>query len=181
MSKDQPTPMTDAMIADHGGMANWQWHDFARQLERELAVITKSHELAWRNAALRPSLAAPTAETVQLAISALREAEAILGGEYGDTYAVLCETMFKLERALESAPLSPLAAPRSTYRCGTCGVECLAAETAGAPVSYSAPPERPEDQDFSIFAEANAMTEAAVSARATPACPAESASLKEKL
>ena len=47
--------------------------------------------------------------------------------------------------------------------------------------SHSAPPERPEDQDFSIFAEANAMTEAAVSARATPASPAESASLKEKL
>ena len=43
--------------------------------------------------------------------------------------------------------LGAVAAPRSTYRCGTCGVECLAAETAGAPVSHSAPTINPGTAD----------------------------------
>lgn len=49
----------------------------------------------------------PSAELIRLAVSALREAEAILGGEYGDTYAVLCETMFKLESALSARGALP--------------------------------------------------------------------------
>jgi hypothetical protein len=35
-------------------------------------------------------------ETLNLADDALHEAEAILGGEYGDQYGPLCETMIKL-------------------------------------------------------------------------------------
>ena len=195
MSKDQPTPRTDAMIADHGGMANWHWHDFARQLERELAERTEERDEA---------LGAVRVERACRELAALRSCQGPLGFVIAtEMNGVMCvsdpayrtresaEADAELPRArgiksevlgcYREAPLSPQAAPRSTYRCGTCGVECLAAETAGAPVSHSAPPERPEDQDFSIFAEANAMTEAAVSARATPASPAESASLKEKL
>ena len=40
------------------------------------------------------------------AIAALEEAEAILGGEYGDHYGVLCELMIKLKTAAK-ATLSP--------------------------------------------------------------------------
>lgn len=39
-------------------------------------------------------------ETTAMAVSALEEAEAILGGEYGDFYGVLCERMAKLRSAL---------------------------------------------------------------------------------
>lgn len=42
-------------------------------------------------------------EAWKLALSALHEAEAILGGEYGDTYAILCETMCRLEAQLAAA------------------------------------------------------------------------------
>ena len=39
-------------------------------------------------------------ETLSLADDALYEAEAILGGEYGDQYGPLCETMIKLRATL---------------------------------------------------------------------------------
>lgn len=39
-------------------------------------------------------------EALEKAVAALEEAEAILGGEYGDHYAVLCERMFGLRAAL---------------------------------------------------------------------------------
>lgn len=48
----------------------------------------------------------PTAVVIELAMKALHEAEAILGGEYGDQYSDLCETMMGLESALRAAPLS---------------------------------------------------------------------------
>ena len=43
--------------------------------------------------------------TIKLAVNALEEAEAILGGEYGDHYGVLCEQMFNLRDAL--SPTQP--------------------------------------------------------------------------
>lgn len=43
----------------------------------------------------------------RMALLALNEAEAILGGEYGDTYAVLCETMTKLEAMLAAKEDKP--------------------------------------------------------------------------
>jgi len=43
-----------------------------------------------------------TEDLVTLAVAALKEAEAILGGEYGDTYAILCDKMLKLESALSA-------------------------------------------------------------------------------
>lgn len=39
-------------------------------------------------------------EALPLAVAALEEAEAILGGEYGDQHAVLCERMADLRAAL---------------------------------------------------------------------------------
>ena len=39
----------------------------------------------------------------KLALNALTEAEAILGGEYGDTYGVLCQTICELESKLAAA------------------------------------------------------------------------------
>lgn len=38
-------------------------------------------------------------EALQIAVKALHEAEAILGGEYGDHYGPFCEMMIKLEYA----------------------------------------------------------------------------------
>lgn len=39
-------------------------------------------------------------DTLRLADLALREATAILGGEYGDHYGVLCEQMINLQNAI---------------------------------------------------------------------------------
>jgi hypothetical protein len=39
-------------------------------------------------------------EALEKAVAALTEAEAILGGEYGDHYAVLCQQMIDLRSAI---------------------------------------------------------------------------------
>jgi hypothetical protein len=44
------------------------------------------------------------AEALRLAVDALEEAEAILGGEYGDHYAVLCNRMSDLRATLTLSP-----------------------------------------------------------------------------
>ena len=70
--------------------------DLARQL---LATMTALAEAQKREAGLR--------EALNLADDALTEAEAILGGEYGDHYGPLCETMLDLQgriAALSAAP-----------------------------------------------------------------------------
>lgn len=76
-----------------------------------VAAVARRHaaeldRLRAENAALREQLQGGVVvpmEAWTLALSALSEAEAILGGEYGDTYGVLCETMAKLENALAAA------------------------------------------------------------------------------
>ena len=58
------------MIADHGGMANWHWHDFARQLERELAERTEERDEA---------LGAVRVERACRELAALRSCQGPLG------------------------------------------------------------------------------------------------------
>ena len=48
------------------------------------------------------ALVAELLEALATADDALTEAEAILGGEYGDFYGPLCETMLKLRRQIEA-------------------------------------------------------------------------------
>jgi hypothetical protein len=47
-------------------------------------------------------VAVEAVEVLGTADDALTEAEAILGGEYGDSYGPLCETMLKLRRQIET-------------------------------------------------------------------------------
>lgn len=61
---------------------------------------------AERAAALSTPSASTRAEIVEAAVAALEEAEAILGGEYGNHYAVLCERMAGLRKALSPSALS---------------------------------------------------------------------------
>ena len=49
-----------------------------------------------------PSVADEMAEALRVAIDALHEATAILGGEYGDHYQPLCDKMASLESSGES-------------------------------------------------------------------------------
>lgn len=60
-------------------------------------------------------------EAWTLALNALSEAEAILGGEYGDTYGVLCETMTKLETTLAAAKEICAHGRNLTEYCQPCG------------------------------------------------------------
>lgn len=60
-----------------------------------------------KNPPVAVSTKQPSDELIRLAVLALREAEAILGGEYGDQYGVLAETMAKLDAALSAIGTRP--------------------------------------------------------------------------
>jgi len=78
-------------------LQRWHWNEvYAAAVKTVIAEIER----------LR---AEPPQEAVRKAVAALEEAEAILGGEYGDHYGVLCQRMIDLREALTSG--APRARP----------------------------------------------------------------------
>lgn len=89
---------------------------FWRVIEKRQRVGFAMYEIAWSDDnelvcdivyekadAHLMSAAKEMFEALKLAVGALEEAEAILGGEYGDHYATLCEKMLSLREASEAA------------------------------------------------------------------------------
>jgi hypothetical protein len=82
--------VVDQMTAGFGGKGFYATSIFSNDTAK--AILSTNEKLTAENARLR--------EALDAADSALHEAEAVLGGEYGDHYGPLCEKILKLRSQL---------------------------------------------------------------------------------